>query len=139
MGPLRFLAWDAAGSVLWVGSYLGAGYLFSSELDRVGRYALRLGTGLIVLLVCGLAAYVGWKYHERRRLRHELRIARVTPEEVFEKIKAGDKLAVVDLRGPIEFAADPATVVGALRMLPEEVERRHQEIPRDRDVVLYCT
>jgi membrane protein DedA with SNARE-associated domain len=139
MGPYRFLAWDAAGSLLWVGSYLGAGYLFSPELDRVGRYALRLGAGLIVLLVAGFAAYVGWKYHERRRLRRELRIARITPEGLLEKISAGEKLTVVDLRGPIEFGAEPATVVGALRMLPEEVEQRHQEIPRDRDVVLYCT
>ncbi|HXJ94094.1 MAG TPA: VTT domain-containing protein [Terriglobia bacterium] len=139
MGRFRFLAWDAAGSLLWAGSYLVAGYLFSPELDRVGRYALRLGAGLIVLLVAGLAVYIGWKYRERRRLRRELRIARITPEELFEKVSAGENLTVVDLRGLVEFEADPATVVGAIRMLPEEIERRHEEIPRDRDVVLYCT
>jgi membrane protein DedA with SNARE-associated domain len=139
MRPLRFLGWDAAGSLLWVGSYLGAGYLFSSELDRVGSYALRLGAGLIVLLVTGLVGYIGWKYRERRRFRRELRIARITPEELFEKVSAGEKLTVVDLRGLIEFEADPVTVAGAIRMLPDEIEQRYQEIPRDRDVVLYCT
>jgi hypothetical protein len=105
----------------------------------VGRYALRFGAGLILLLVAGLAAYIGWKYRGRRRLRRELRIARITPEELFEKVSAGEKLTVVDLRGLVEFEVDPATVAGAIRMLPDEVEQRHQEIPRDRDVVLYCT
>ncbi|PYV23182.1 MAG: ArsR family transcriptional regulator, partial [Acidobacteria bacterium] len=28
---------------------------------------------------------------------------------------------------------------GALHIDPKEIEQRHQEIPRDRDVVLYCT
>jgi membrane protein DedA with SNARE-associated domain len=139
MAPVRFLAWDAAGSLLWTGSYLGVGYLFSSELDRVGRYALRLGAGLVLLLVAGLAAYIGWKYREQRRLRRALRIARITPEELLQRITAGEKLVVVDLRGPLEFEVDPATVIGAIRMRPEELEQRHQEIPRDRDVVLYCT
>lgn len=139
MAPLRFLAWDSAGSLLWAGSYLGTGYIFSSELDRVGRYALRLGAGLVMLLVAGLVAYIGWKYSEQRRLRRALRIARITPEELLQKITTGEKLVVVDLRGPLEFEVDPATVIGAIRMRPEEVQQRHQEISRDRDVVLYCT
>ena len=39
----------------------------------------------------------------------------------------------------VEFEADDARVPGALHMLPEELEARHGEIPRDREVVLYCT
>jgi membrane protein DedA with SNARE-associated domain len=139
MAPLRFLTWDVAGSLLWAGGYLGTGYLFSRELDRVGQYAMRLGAGLIVLLAAGLAAYVGWKYRERRRLMRQLRIARMTPEELFQRMSAGEKPVVVDLRGLVEFEADPAQIPGAIRLLPQEVEQRHQEIPRDRDVVLYCT
>ena len=139
MTPFRFLAWDAAGSVLWAATYLGAGCLFSAQLDRAGRYAMRLGAGLVLLLALGLAAYISVKYRERSRLRRELRIARITPEELFRKITADEKLVVVDLRGLVEFEADPATVTGAIRMLPEEIEQRHEEIPRDRDVVLYCT
>lgn len=139
MARVRFLAWDAAGSFLWAGSYLGAGYLFSRELDRVGQYVLRLGAGLVILIVAGLGAYIGWKYRERRRFMHQLRVARIAPQELFQKLTAGEKLVVVDLRGPIEFEVDPAMVAGAIRMLPEEIDRRHHEIPRDCDVVLYCT
>jgi rhodanese-related sulfurtransferase len=30
-------------------------------------------------------------------------------------------------------------IPGALRIAMEEIEERHGEIPRDRDVVLYCS
>ncbi|HEY6271009.1 MAG TPA: VTT domain-containing protein [Terriglobales bacterium] len=138
--PLRrFLAWDAVGSLLWVGSYTLAGYLFSSQLDRVGTYLARLGAGLVILLLAGISSYIGWRYRQRRRFIRNLRIARITPEELFEKMQAGEDVFVVDLRGSVAFEADPVRVPRAIRLLPEELEERHQEIPRDRDVVLYCT
>ena len=45
---------------------------------------------------------------------------------------------VVDLRGSVERQVDAVKLPGALQMSPDEVERRHAEIPRDRDLVLYC-
>jgi len=31
------------------------------------------------------------------------------------------------------------TIPGALRISPEELQRRQREIPRDVEIVLYCT
>lgn len=139
MGLGRFLAWDAAGALLWSGVYTLAGYLFSPQLDRLGRYGARLGTGLLALLAAALVLYVAWKYYQRQKFIRELRVARITPEELLEKMKAGENLVVVDLRGSLDFEADGSKVQGAIHMLPSEVETRWEEIPRDRDVVLYCT
>ena len=100
---------------------------------------MQMGSGLVYLLGGALAAYIGWKYFERQRFLRELRIARITPEELMEKLKAGEPIVVVDLRHSVEFEADDVKVRGAFHMMPEEIERRHLEIPRDRDVVLYCT
>jgi membrane protein DedA with SNARE-associated domain len=139
MKPARFLVWDAAGSLLWSSAYLAIGYFFSPELDRLGRYAGRLGTGLLIILVAILAIYISFKYRQRRRFLRDLRVARISPEELREKMDRGEDLVVVDLRSSIEFDSDPTMVQGALHMLPEELEVRHEEIPRARDVVLYCT
>jgi len=46
---------------------------------------------------------------------------------------------IVDLRQPLDVAALPQTIPGAVRMAIEELEMRHQELPRDRDVILYCS
>lgn len=139
MRPLLFLKWDAAGSLLWAGSYLLAGYFFSPQLDRLGAYAGRLGAGLVILLAGAIVVYIAWKYRERQRFIRDLRIARITPEELNEKMAAGEEVVIVDLRGSAEFEAEPTRVRGAIHMRPNELEDRHGEIPRDRDVVLYCT
>ena len=52
---------------------------------------------------------------------------------------AGEEVVVVDLRGSAEYEAEPGRERGAIHMQPNELEERHSEIPRDRDVVLYCT
>ena len=46
---------------------------------------------------------------------------------------------VVDLRHALEVEADPTTIPGALRISAEELEERHAEIPRDREIVLTCS
>ena len=139
MRLVRFLEWDAAGSLLWAASYVMAGYFFSPQLDRLGAYAGKLGAGLVVVLTAGIAAYIVWKYRERQRFIRDLRIARITPEELYEKMAAGEDVVVIDLRGDPEFEAEPRRVRGAIQMRPGDLEHRHGEIPRDRDIILYCT
>jgi rhodanese-related sulfurtransferase len=46
---------------------------------------------------------------------------------------------ILDLRSLSELDVDPAIIRGALHMTMEEVEHRQQEIPRDRDIILYCS
>jgi membrane protein DedA with SNARE-associated domain len=135
----RFLLFEAGGGALYLGSFLLAGYIFSAQLETVALLALRLGVWLAVLLAGGLAAYVILKYRERRRFIRDLRIARITPEELKRKIDTGEDVVVVDLRHSVEFEAADSKIAGALHLLPGELEQRAQEIPRDRDVVLYCT
>jgi membrane protein DedA with SNARE-associated domain len=135
----RFVAWDAAGAALWVGAYSGVGYIFSRQLDRVALYAIHLRRGVALLVAAAFTAYLTWKYVERRRFIRSLRIARITPEELKQRLDAGEPVVVVDLRHSNEFEAENVKVPGALHLLPEELEQRHEEIPRDREVVLYCT
>jgi hypothetical protein len=100
---------------------------------------LHWGSWLVVALVGSLAAYILWKYVQRQRFLHRLRIARITPKELMEKLTAGEEVMIVDLRQPLDVEALPYMIPGALRMAMEELEKRHEEIPRDRDMVLYCS
>ena len=135
----RFFTWDAAGGLLWAGTYAGVGFIFSAELDRVVVYLQHLGSGLLVLLFGCLGAYLGFKYYQRQRFIRALRIARITPEELKRRLDAGEDVVVVDLRHSVEFEADNAKIPGAMHLDPEKIEQCHLEIPRDRDLVLYCT
>jgi membrane protein DedA with SNARE-associated domain len=135
----RFLLFDSAGALAYIGAFVGLGYAFSRQLEKVADVALRLGTWLLVLLAAGLIFYIGWKYLQRRRFLRKLRISRITPEELKRKIDAGEAIAIVDLRHAIDFESDPNTIPGALFLPSEEFARRHTEIPRDRELILFCT
>ena len=135
----RFLLFDSLGALTWTGGYMALGYVFSDRLERVAAFGERLGVWLLALLLGALIVYVGVKYVRRQRFIRELRIARITPAELRQKIDAGDPVMIVDLRQSLDFEADPGVIPGALHLTPDEIERRAAEIPRDRDVVLYCT
>lgn len=139
MKPGRFLLFDGLGSALWSCTFLGLGYAFSGELERVGDQASRLGGGLLILLLAALGGYIVWKIIYRQRFLRELRIGRITAQELKKKVDAGENVVIVDLRHSLEFEADPETIPGALRLDAGNLEKDDHKIPRGRDVVLYCT
>ena len=138
MGWRRFLLFDVAGALLWVGTYTVTGYVFSGELERVAANAAYLGEWLLVLLLAAFAGYIGWKFYNRRRFLRRLSIARITPEELKEKIDAGEDVIIVDLRHALDFEAQPETIPGALHMDAADLEEAYEIIPRDREIVLFC-
>lgn len=139
MRARRFILFDSAGAMLWAGTFLGLGYVFSGEIERIAERAASLGGWLVVILVAALAAYLSYKVLARRRFLRELRIARITVGELKQKLDAGEEIAIVDLRHSVEFEADPATIPGAFRMDAQNIEEQGDRLPRDREVVLYCT
>ncbi|HEX2928397.1 MAG TPA: VTT domain-containing protein [Candidatus Binatia bacterium] len=136
MPVARFMIFASLGAFFWVVTVTSLGLIFSEQIEQV---ALRWGGWLVAVLAGSLAAYVLWKFIQRRRFLRGLRIARITPKELMDKLTAGENISIVDLRQPIDIEAFPQMIPGALRIAMEEIEDRHGEIPRDRDVVLYCS
>ena len=139
MPLLRFLFWDALGAFLWSGGYVLLGVAFSDQIDAVAERAAAFGGRLVFGLITLFALWLLYKYAQRQRFIRDLRVARITPEELKRLMDAGEEVVVVDLRGSLEYEREPQTLPGALRFTADELQERHHEIPRDRDVVLYCT
>jgi membrane protein DedA with SNARE-associated domain/rhodanese-related sulfurtransferase len=139
MPLLRFALFDGLGATLWAMAYIGTGYVFSDELEDVASHLASLGRGLFAVLLAALMLYIGWKYFTRRRFLHKLRIARISAEELHLRMKAGEDIVVVDLRHALEFESEPETIPGAIRMDPLKLEQAFELIPRDREIVLFCS
>jgi membrane protein DedA with SNARE-associated domain/rhodanese-related sulfurtransferase len=138
IGIPRFLFYNSLGALIWTASFVGLGYLFSNQLERVASQVAHLGAVLALLLVGSLVGYVVYKFIHRQRLLRELRIARITVDELKQMMDAGEKVTIVDLRQPLDIVAAPYWIPGAIRISVEDLEHRHHEIDRDRDVILYC-
>ena len=135
----RFLLFDGVGILLWIGTFELLGYVFSDQLEDVVAYASRFGGLLIILVVGGLAAYVAWKYVQRRRFLRSLRVARITPDQLKADLDSGADVLIVDLRHAIEDETEPRTLPGAIRLPAETLEERGAELPRGKTLVLYCS
>jgi membrane protein DedA with SNARE-associated domain/rhodanese-related sulfurtransferase len=134
----RFFLFNGVGSLLWSFSFLLLGYLFTDQIGYVAEQAVRFGKTATIIITIALGGYLLYKYLHRQKLLRDLRVARITPTELKQLIDNGHKSLVVDLRGALDHVADPYTIPGSLRISAEELERRHHEIPRDRDIILFC-
>jgi membrane protein DedA with SNARE-associated domain len=135
----RFVRHDAAGAALWSLVYVGLGYVFSAQLEAVGLALVGLGRGAAVVVGVALGGYAALKYVQRRQFLRSLRIARISPEELLARMQGGEALAIIDLRNADHAVSEGLRIPGALHMDPGELEQRHGEIPRDREIALYCS
>ena len=136
---LRFLLLDATGSVLWAGTYVALGIVFSKQISTLTAILTHFGGSVFAVVVTAIAVYAGIKFLNRQRFMRTLRMARIEPEELKQMLDEGQDVVIVDLRHGLEFEAEPESIIGALRLSPDELEETHSHIPRDRDVILYCT
>lgn len=135
----RFLVSDTAGAAIWVGAFSLLGFLLREQLELAAEYATRFGRWVGIGLIVLFAGYILWHIWQRQRFLRKLRIARINAEDLARKLKTGEAVMIVDLRNPLDVQTSGAKLPGALLMAPGELEDRHEEIPRDRDVILYCT
>ena len=135
----RFLLLDAAGAVLWSGSLLLLGWIFRAQLESLLSTLEELGGSAVKLALVFLAIYIIAKLIERKLFIRSLRIARIDPAGLYARMQQGEDFFIVDLRSDPDYKHDSRTLPSAMRMSPAEIEARHLEIPRDRDIILYCT
>ncbi len=139
MGPGAFLLFDSIGCTLWATTLLVLGRLFGDALKRDPHLLNWVGRFSGALLVLGIVGFFVARLIRRRMVLKKLAASRLEPEELKRQLESGEAVYIVDLRHPLELLAEPFTLPGALHFAPDHLAARANEIPRDRDVVLYCT
>jgi membrane protein DedA with SNARE-associated domain/rhodanese-related sulfurtransferase len=134
-----FVAYDSGGILLWCMGYMLVGRFFGDVLKAhpgalawVGHFSATL----FVLAVLGLLAY---RIYKQQAFLKQVRTMRLEPEELKRMIDSGNPVFIVDLRHPLDYLPDPRVLPGALRLTPDKLIENQDEIPRDRDIILYCT
>jgi membrane protein DedA with SNARE-associated domain len=133
----RFALYDSAGTLLWSGSYFALGYIFTAQLEAVAAWAGRLGANLFLVVAVLVTLWVAWKYVQRHRFLRRLEMARITPAELRDLLTAGEDLFIVDLRSGLADGAE--LIQGSVRISPDELFAEAGQIPRDREIILFCS
>jgi len=133
----RFALYDLAGVVLWAGTWLALGYFFSDAIVLIAARATALGHMLGLLIAAALAGYILVKYGRRHLFLRKLWTARVSPEALKRRLDAGEDVAIIDLRTPLDVTATPYAIPGSRWLAADVIDEHEAELLRSRDVVLY--
>ncbi len=136
---LPFLIYNLAGSLIWVGTLVGLGAIFSDQLERIAGYLAPWGLAVGAAILALFMAYIGYKFLLRALLIRRLRIARVTADELREMMEGGVKPLVVDLRHPLDIKTFPYVIPGAKLLSLTDFGPPTPEILEGQEVILYCS
>jgi membrane protein DedA with SNARE-associated domain/rhodanese-related sulfurtransferase len=135
----RFLFFNSLGGTLWVGAWLGVGILLGPYMEPLLTWLDQIGSIAVVTIVALLTAYIAFKWWERRRFFTMLRMARISVDELYRLIDAELKPVIVDVRSQTARALEPRRIPGALHVPLHAVDHHVKDLPRDREIILYCT
>ena len=140
----RFLAWDMAGSLIWGETFILAGRFFGDLAKKSAPFFAWLGHFAIFIFAAMVLGFLAHRIWKQRKFLQQVRELRLEPSELKEMLDVAEKGGttppfIVDLRHPLDYLPDPRVLPGALRIGPNELKQHSEIIPRDRDVILYCT
>ncbi len=144
MSYMRFLAYDLLGSLIWASAYVFGGRFFGDVVKRftpLFHFLAHFGLLLFVLALLGFIARRIWK---QRAFLQDLRDAGITGPELNAMVQSAASNStkppfIVDLRHPLDYLPDPRVLPSAVRISPTDLEKHRDLLPRDMDVILYCT
>jgi membrane protein DedA with SNARE-associated domain/rhodanese-related sulfurtransferase len=136
LGIAAFVLFDALGAALWAGLAATLGWVFRDAVDdvlAVIESAGRIGVAAIGAL---FGLYLLVKFVQRQRLLRQLRMARVSADELHAMLKGEPPPLVIDVRsaGSRDTGVIPGSRWFEARAPDDELAR----IPVTDEVIVYC-
>jgi membrane protein DedA with SNARE-associated domain len=137
----HFLQFDAAGVALYVGAYSAAGYVFSDALRAITHGLRSAGFAAEVVVGVGLAVYIAYRIWIYRKYRLLDVIPRVAVEELARRLASDEahSVLIADVRSHGYYDAHSERIAGSVRIEPNNLAEEIKNLPKDREIYLYCT
>ena len=134
----RFVLFDALGALLWAGAYVGAGMIFSREVQRILDAMVSIGGWAVFAVASVFALYVAGKLGYRLWLKRLYRLVRITPREAAELLRQDPDLLFVDARSALARQEDPRRLPRAIDYHDGDVTAILPREARQRTIVTFC-
>jgi membrane protein DedA with SNARE-associated domain len=136
-----FVLYDALGAAFYVGAYSLLGYLCSDFLRAITRGLRSAGFAAEVIFGAGLLAYAIYRIWLYRKYRLLDVIPRVPAEELAKRLAsdAAKNMLIADVRSHGYYDADSERIAGSVRLEPNNLVEEIKNLPKDREIYLYCT
>lgn len=133
----KFVLFDLLGALLWAGAAIGLGYLFRDAIAEVLETLQSLGKWGLMLVAAALAAWIATKWWQRFLFIRQLRMDRVTVDELKSMLDTDEVGMILDVRSPMSQAAS-GRIPRARPIDMERIAEGLRGIEVDGEVVVYC-
>ena len=138
MSWTRCVAFEIVAATIWTMLFLALGMIFSDQIQRVLDMMGNAGGAAIVVLALAIAAMLGVRYWRRRRFLREVEMSRISVDALHELIRGGHEPLVIDVRSGSSVQIDARRIPGALLVELRDMRSKAAQLPRDREIVVYC-
>ncbi len=133
-----FLVYSSAGAALYYGAALALGLVFHNQIDWLLERLTDLGLRALLVVVALFALYVAYRWWDRSRFVKSLHRGRIDADELSGMMDRGEDPIVLDVRSRTHRELDRRRIPGARGVELEDLERTLADVPRGREVVVYC-
>ena len=137
----QFLRLDFAGSLLYSITYLSVGYLSRDFLAALLRGFHAAGLAVEGVVLAALVAYAIYRAVQFRKHKMYRVVPRIQVQELAAILASeeGNKVLIVDVRSHGYYDGGSARIKGSIRIEPNNLEQEVKNLPKDKDIYLYCT
>lgn len=137
----QFLRLDLAGALLYIVSYLVAGYVSRHFLAAVLNSFHAAGRVMEVAILIALVLYAAYRIGQLLKYRKYDVVPRVQVQELAARLASGqaDRIQIADVRSHGYYDVGAERIQGSIRIEPNNLEQEIKNLPKDKDIYLYCT
>jgi membrane protein DedA with SNARE-associated domain/rhodanese-related sulfurtransferase len=129
----RFIIYDGIGAALWAAGAVALGMIFHDAVNDVLVTLEVLGSDALLLFALAVALFIAVKWRNRRRFLMQIRMARLTPEELEALVRERPAVTIIDVRSA-ESRARNGWIPGSIHAA--DIEKL--QIDPGLEVVVYC-
>jgi hypothetical protein len=138
---VQFLGLDLAGASFYALAYGAIGFLFRDFVAAITRGFQAAGYVVEIVVIAAVIAFIAyrvWLYQKHRIYRI---VPRVQVAELAKKLQSegAEKILLVDVRSHGYYDSGAARIRGSIRIEPNNLSQEVKQLPRDKDIYLYCT
>lgn len=129
----RFLFYDVIGAVLWAAGAVALGALFHQAVGSVLETLENLGHVALLLLLLALLLFVAFKWWQRQQFLAEIRMARISIEELRKLLQSAPGTILLDARSDAS-RAQSGWIPGSIHLR----DISELKASSDEEIVVYC-
>jgi hypothetical protein len=138
---IQFVGLDLLGALAYAFAYGSIGFIFRDFLASIVRGFQAAGQVVEIVVIITVIIFSIYRFSLYWRHRADRIVPRIRVAELAAKLQTqyAEQILIVDVRSHGYYDPHADRILGSIRLEPNNLSEEAKELPRDKDIYLYCT